>query len=123
MERKHNKQLTPAAKDLRKNMTEEEKSLWYGFLRTYPVHFYRQRVVGQFIADFYCAKAKLIIELDGSQHYEEKGLQYDAARTSFLEQHGLTVIRVPNSEIKYDFNGVCKRIDMLVKQRLTETPQ
>ncbi|MBO7310809.1 MAG: endonuclease domain-containing protein, partial [Clostridia bacterium] len=94
MQRKHNKSIVPTAKMLRKNMTKEEKHLWYDFLRTYPVRFLRQKVLGQYIVDFYCAKAKIVIELDGSGHYTEQGRMYDAERTSFLEGYGLKVIRI-----------------------------
>ena len=72
MQPKHNKQLVPLAKQLRKEMTKEERHLWYDFLRSYPVRFSRQKVLGKYIADFYCAEAKLVIELDGSQHYEDR---------------------------------------------------
>ena len=114
MPRKTNPELTWNAKQLRKNMTLEERILWYHYLRSYPVKFYRQRAVGYFVADFYCAQAKLIIELDGSQHYEEAGAAYDKMRTEFLEDLGLTVLRVPNSEIKSNLRGVCAYIDHLV---------
>ena len=80
---KHNPKLTNVARMLRKNMTKEEKHLWYDFLRTYPVRFSRQKVLGKYIADFYCAEAKLVIELDGSGHYTEEGKQYDEERTAF----------------------------------------
>ncbi|MBE6535584.1 MAG: DUF559 domain-containing protein, partial [Ruminococcaceae bacterium] len=76
MQRKHNKDIVPTAKMLRKNMTKEEKHLWYDFLRTYHIRFLRQKVLGRYIADFYCAEAKLVIELDGSGHYTEEGKQY-----------------------------------------------
>ena len=99
MQSKHNKQLVPLAKQLRKEMTREECHLWYDFLRSYPVRFSRQKVLGKYIADFYCAEAKLVIELDGSQHYEDKGIVKDAERTAFLENYGLRVIRIPNKEI------------------------
>ena len=74
MERKHNPKLVPSAKNLRKNMTNEERHLWYEFLRDYPLRFSRQKILGKYIVDFYCAKAKLVIEVDGSQHFETKGL-------------------------------------------------
>ena len=119
MERKHNKDIVPTAKMLRKNMTKEEKQLWYDFLRTYPVRFSRQKVLGRYIADFYCAKAKLIIELDGSGHYTDEKRQYDEERTAFLEKYGLTVIRIPNTEIHKNFRGVCEYIDSLVQQSLS----
>ena len=80
-------------------MTKEERHLWYDFLRTYPVRFSRQKVLGFYIADFYCAKAKLVIELDGSQHYEDDNIRKDDERTAFLKNYGLTVIRIPNNEI------------------------
>ena len=84
MQSKHNKQLVPLAKQLRKEMTKEERHLWYDFLRSYPVRFSRQKVLGKYIADFYCAEAKLVIELDGSQHYEDRNIKKDADRTAFL---------------------------------------
>ena len=120
MQRKHNKDIVPAAKMLRKNMTKEEKQLWYDFLRTYPVRFSRQKILGRYIADFYCAEAKLVIELDGSGHYTEEGKQYDEERTAFLEEYGLTVIRIPNTEVHKNFRGVCEYIDRLVEQSLSQ---
>ena len=84
MERKHNKNLTENARKLRKNMTKEERHLWYDFLKNYPVRFLRQKVIDTYIADFYCHRARLIIELDGSQHYSETGLLKDKIRTEFL---------------------------------------
>ena len=120
MQRKHNKDIVPTAKMLRKNMTKEEKHLWYDFLSTYPVRFSRQKVLGKYIADFYCAEAKLIIELDGSGHYTEEGKQYDEERTAFLQEYGLTVIRIPNTEIHKNFRGVCEYIDHLVEQSLSQ---
>jgi len=120
MERKYNKDIIPTAKMLRKNMTKEEKHLWYDFLRTYPVRFSRQKVLGKYIADFYCAKAKLVIELDGSGHYTTEGKQYDEERTAFLEEYGLTVIRIANTEIHHHFPDVCKHLDNAVKQSLSQ---
>ena len=116
--RKHNKQLVPLARQLRKEMTKEERHLWYDFLCTYPVRFSRQKVLGKYIADFYCASAKLVIELDGSQHFEDGNVEKDKARTVFLENYGLTVIRIPNNEVSDNFYGVCQYIDALVKQSL-----
>ena len=120
MDYKHNKALVPNAKNLRKNLTKEERRLWYDYLRTYPVKFLRQKIVGKYIVDFYCAKAKLIVELDGSQHYEEKGMEYDAERTAFLEQYGVRVLRIPNNEVIQNFRGVCEYIDLAVKQSLSQ---
>lgn len=118
MERKHNTTLTCNAKALRKNMTKEERHLWYDFLRSYPVRFLRQKVIDNYIADFYCHEARLIIELDGSQHYEEKGLLKDKIRTEKIESRNLTVIRIPNNEINNNFRGVCEYIDWRVKESL-----
>ena len=120
MQSKHNKQLVPLAKQLRKEMTKEERHLWYDFLRSYPVRFSRQKVLGKYIADFYCAEAKLIIELDGSQHYEPDNAQKDDERTVFLKRYGLKVIRIPNNEISRNFRGVCEYIDAAVKQSLSQ---
>ena len=118
MQRKHNEQLVPLAKKLRKEMTKEERHLWYDFLRSYPIRFSRQKILGRYIADFYSAEAKIVIELDGSQHYEPDEQQKDAERTAFLEAYGLTVIRIPNNEISRNFPGVCEYIDAAVKQSL-----
>ena len=120
MQSKHNKQLVPFAKQLRKEMTKEERHLWYDFLRTYPIRFSRQKVLGKYIADFYSAEAKLVIELDGSQHYEDVNTEKDAERTAFLEKYGLTVIRIPNNEVNRNFRGVCEYIDTAVKQSLSQ---
>ena len=120
MQRKHNKVIVPTAKMLRKKMTKEEKHLWYDFLRTYHIRFLRQKVLGRYIADFYCAEAKLVIELDGSGHYSEEGKRYDEERTAFLEEYGLMVIRIPNTEIHKNSRGVCEYIDHLVEQSLSQ---
>ena len=108
------------AKNLRKEMTKEERHLWYDFLRTYPVRFSRQKVLGKYIADFYSAKAQLVIELDGSQHYESKNMEKDAERTTFLESYGLRVIRICNDDVNRNFYGVCEYIDAVVKQSLSQ---
>ena len=120
MQSKHNKQLVPFAKQLRKEMTKEERHLWYDFLKTYPVRFSRQKVLGKYIADFYSAQAKIVIELDGSQHYEDSNTKKDAERTAFLEGYGLTVIRIPNHEVSRNFRGVCEYIDASAKQSLSQ---
>ena len=115
---KYNGNLISKAKELRKNSTPQENHLWYDFLKTYPIRFNRQKIIGKYIVDFYSAKAKLIIELDGSQHYEKNGIDKDVERTKFLEQYGFIVIRIPNNEIKQNFKGVCEYIDLCVKQSL-----
>ncbi len=114
MQRKHNKEIVPVAKILRKNMTKEEKHLWYDFLRSYPVRFLRQKVIDNYVVDFYCHEARLTIELDGSQHYSENGLLKDKIRTEKIEERNLMVVRIPNNEIVRNFNGVCEYIDLLV---------
>ena len=96
-------------------MTKEERHLWYDLLLNYPVKIYKQKIIGNYIVDFYCHQAKLVIELDGSQHYEEEGQAYDAKRTAFLEEKGLSVFRVSNRDIKENFSGVCEAIDHLIK--------
>ena len=118
MDYKHNKSLVSNARTLRKNMTKEERHLWYDFLRSYQVKFLRQKILGKYIVDFYCAEAKLIVELDGSQHYEDKGMEYDAERTAYLEQYDVRVLRIPNNEVSRNFSGVCEYIDFAVKQSL-----
>ena len=130
MERKHNPSLTSNAKALRKNMTKEERHLWYDFLRSYPVRFLRQKVIDNYIVDFYCHEARLIVELDGSQHYEEDGLLKDKIRTDKIEARNLTVIRIPNNAVNTNFRGVCEYIDCFVSEthkslpclKATETP-
>ena len=120
MQRKHNKDIVGVAKILRKNMTKEEKHLWYDFLRTYPNHFIRQKSIGDYIVDFYCASAKLVIELDGSGHYTEEGIEYDKQRTAILNEYGLRVLRISNTEIHNNFRNVCEYIDVVVKQSLSQ---
>ncbi len=100
-------------------MTKEERHLWYDFLRKYPIRFLRQKVIDNYIVDFYCHEAKLIIELDGSQHYDEKGLLKDKIRTERIESRELTVIRIPNNEVNKNFNGVCECIDFIIKQSIS----
>ena len=111
----YNGKNTILAKNLRKNATKQENHLWYDFLRNYEIKFQRQRTIDDFIADFYCQKANLIIEIDGSQHYSIEGIQKDNFRTEKLKQYGLTVIRFTNEQIDYNFYEVCEFIDETVK--------
>ncbi len=120
MQRKHNPSLVSFAKVLRKNMTKEERHLWYDFLKGHPARFQRQKVLGKYIVDFYSASAKTVIELDGSQHYDNKHIERDNERTAFLEQYGLRIIRIPNNEIVRNFKGVCEHIDNEVEQSLSQ---
>ena len=106
------------AKNLRKNATPQENRLWYGFLSKYDVRFQRQKAIDNFIADFYCHKAKLVIEIDGAQHYTENGIQKDEFRTGILEGYDLKVIRFTNQQIDMRFFDVCAYIDGVVKELL-----
>ena len=110
--------LLPNARALCRDMTPQERHLWYDFLREYPVKFYKQRIIGSFIVDFYCASAKLVIELDGSQHYEEQGLAYDAERTAYLEALGLKVLRFSNADINQRFKSVCEAIHKAIQKEI-----
>ena len=114
----YNQKLIPLAKNLRKTATPQENHLWFDFLRSYPVRFQRQKTIDNYIADFYCHKVRLIIELDGSQHYTEQGIDYDEKRTVVLNQHGLKILRFTNLDIGRRFQAVCVQIDETVKQRL-----
>ena len=116
---KDNSQLENARR-LRREMTPHERKLWYLFLRKYPVKIYKQRIIGKFIVDFYYACAKLVIEVDGSQHYEPQGMAYDAERSAFLSALALEVLRFSNRDIDRDFRGVCEQIDMTIQKRLQD---
>jgi very-short-patch-repair endonuclease len=116
---KHNRILTPVARGLRKNMTPQEKQLWYQFLSRYPVRILKQKVIGNFIVDFYCAKAELVIELDGSHHFMDDGLAYDKERTNMINTLGIEVIRFSNAEVDGNFEGVCQTIDLAIKRRMS----
>lgn len=98
----------------------QENHLWYDFLRTYPVRFQRQKVIAGFIVDFYCHRARLVLEIDGSQHSSEQGLSYDAERSAVLARYQLTVLRVKNAEIDHRFFSVCQQIDRIVKTKLSQ---
>ena len=114
----HNTKLTPRAQQLRKNMTKEERRLWYEFLKDYPYQFRRQVSFGNYILDFYCAAAKLAIELDGSQHFEPKELAYDQNRDALFQKNGILVLRFSNLDVLRNLLGVCQQIDMIIKQRI-----
>ena len=120
MRGRHNKHIVPLAQALRKNMTKEEKHLWYDFLRSYPIKFIRQKIIDGYIVDFYCAKAKIVVELDGAQHGEEANLEKDALRDESLSKYDIQVIRIPNYEIWQNFNSVCAHIDNIVQQSLSQ---
>jgi len=112
------KEMLSRARSLRREMTPQERKLWYRFLRTYPQKFYRQRILGGYIADFYCAAAKLVVELDGSQHYLEAGNDYDRRRDAFLAAKGLQILRFSNREMDREFPAVCTAIHNAVQARI-----
>ena len=103
------------AQELRKNMTQEERILWYHYLKQYPVQWNRQKVIGPYIVDFYCKRAKLIVELDGSQHYDSKIAAQDQNRTAYLNSLGYTVLRFSNTDVKTNLAAICAVIDRTVK--------
>ena len=114
----HNPKLDHIAKTLRRNMTKEERHLWYDFLKELPVMVHRQKVIGTYIVDFYIAKGKLVIELDGSQHCEPKAMDYDRIRTEYLQKQGFLVLRFSNLDVMTQFRAVCETIDAAVKNRV-----
>ena len=111
----YNKDMIPRSQKMRKEMTKEENLLWYRFLRKYPLQFRRQYVIGSYIVDFYCHKAKLVVELDGSQHYSSEQREYDEKRTEYLKQQGIKVIRFSNLDVLKEFCNVCESIDAAIK--------
>ena len=119
--KQYNKENIPLAKTLRKNMTPWERKLWYEFLKYYHVRFQRQKAIGNYIVDFYCAKARLVVELDGGGHYTNEQMEKDRVRTEELEEMNLTVLRIGNSDIDRNFSGVCEYIDLSVKNSLPQS--
>ena len=119
MSLEYNQKNIALAKNLRKNATLQENRLWYDFLCKYEIRFQRQKSIDNFIADFYCHQARLVIEIDGSQHYKSSNLIYDAKRTSVLEKYGSFVLRFTNMDVDNEFDSVCRVIDRTVKERMT----
>ena len=119
--KEYNKSNIPLAKALRKNMTPWERKLWYEFLRSYPIRFQRQKAIGNYIVDFYCAKARLVVELDGGSHYTNEQVKKDKTRTKELKNMNLTVLRVCNLDVDRNFSGVCEYIDLIVKKSLPQS--
>ena len=119
--KEYNKTNIPLAKMLRKNMTPWERKLWYEFLKNYPIRFQRQKAIGNYIVDFYCAKAKIVIELDGGGHYTTEQIKNDKLRTRELENMNLRVLRICNLDIDQNFYGVCEYIDLNVKKSLPQS--
>ena len=118
MNQANNPKLRKNAQKLRREMTKEERRLWYDFLKQLPVTVNRQKVIGRYIVDFYCAAAKLVIELDGSQHYEHEGSVADQERDRTLNQLGITVARYSNDDVNRNFDGVCA--DLMRRLGLTD---
>ena len=114
----HNQYNEKYARQLRKNMTPWERKLWYCFLKDYPIRFQRQKCIDQYIADFYCFQAKLVVELDGGGHYDPMAESKDHLRTLALQKYGLKVIRFCNLDIDKNFYSVCTVIDKEVKNRM-----
>ena len=112
--------LTPRARELRSGMTPQERKLWYLFLRTHSAHFRRQQPFGPYIADFYCASAKLVIELDGSGHFQPDGLEYDRWRDAFMTGQGFRVLRFTNAQIDNEFSSVCTAINLALSDPLSQ---
>ena len=119
--KEYNKANIPLAKELRKNMTPWERKLWYEFLRYYPIRFQRQKAIGNYIADFYCAKAGVVVELDGGEHDSPEQMRSDQIRTQVLESMGLKVIRFCNLDIDRNFTEVCEFLDAQVKKSLPQS--
>ena len=117
MNEKYNDELVANSRKLRKNMTKEERHLWYDFLKSLPMTVHRQKVLGRYIVDFYIAEVKLVIELDGSQHFEPEEEERDRQRTAFLEGYGLTVVRIPNNAVNENFRGVCEDLLRQIQAR------
>ncbi|MDR2615482.1 MAG: endonuclease domain-containing protein [Oscillospiraceae bacterium] len=104
---------------MRNNATKQENHLWYDFLKDFKPRFTRQRIIGNFIADFFCAKALLVIELDGAHHYTKEGIEYDNARTEYMNTYGIIVMRFENIEVDEKFAYVCGKIKATVRERQT----
>ena len=113
-----NSDLLNIAKILRRNMTRQENRLWYDFLRHYSIKVYKQRIIEDFVVDFYCHRARLVIEIDGSQHYTSQGHSYDEERSKIFEKYGIYVLRFSNKDIDEEFEGACYIIDKTIKERI-----
>ena len=112
----YDKKLKSRADELRKNMTQQEWNLWYFYLRNHRLKWYRQRIIDRFIVDFYCHAAKLVIEIDGKQHYTDQGIVYDTERTQVLQGYGLKVLRYTNQQVVDNFQDVCWDIERNLQQ-------
>ena len=122
MNEQYNPKLKDNARELRKNMTKEERHLWYDFLKRLPVTVHRQKTLGTYIVDFYIASAKVVIELDGSQHYEKPHQARDEQRDAYMESIGCKVLRYSNADVNYRFEGVCEDILFHISLDTTTSP-
>jgi len=104
-------------------MTSQEQHLWYGFLSRYPVRFRRQAVIYHYIADFYCDRARLVIEVDGTQHLKPDTMEYDQIRTLTLNQIDIAVIRFTNQDIDRRFAYVRQAIDQYITDKLAASSE
>ena len=111
---RYRRDLTLRSRSLRHDPTPAERKLWFEFLRDHPLKFTRQKPLGRYIADFYCSKARVAIEVDGDSHYTEAGERYDHSRTNSLERDGIRVLRFTNAEVMDSFEGVCRQIDAVL---------
>ena len=116
----NDKEILRRSQSLRKQMTKEERHLWYDFLKTYPIQFKRQYPIGYYFADFFCYQAKLVVELDGFQHCEPSEVEYDCRRTEYMQQQGYTVLRISNRDVMSKFRSVCEYIDHTVQKRMKD---
>ena len=112
--------LAQRARELRRDMTDQERRLWYGWLRQLPFRFQRQKPIGNYIADFYCHKAKLVVEIDGWRHFTEDGLDYDEKRTAYFESLGLKVVRYRGAAVDSDIEAVARQIEEIARTRIAE---
>lgn len=112
----YDRKLKARADYLRKHMTQQEWNLWYFYLRNHKLKWYRQRIIDRFIVDFYCHAAKLVIEIDGKQHYTDQGIVYDTERTQVLQGYGLKVLRYTNQQLECNFQDVCWDIERNLQQ-------
>ncbi len=110
----YNKKLKQRAQELRNEATPEENKLWFEFLRKHDCSFARQKTIDNYIVDFFCASKKLVIEIDGNQHYTDEGMEYDDVRTDLLESMDLHVLRFANAEIRISFDRVCSAIQAYI---------
>ena len=114
----YDRRAAALARRFRRAMTPQERKLWFLFLRDYPIKIYRQRPIGSYIVDFFCASAKLVIEIDGPLHFTAEGYAHDDQRSTILEALGLYILRFNNPDIDQRFQSVCIEIDRVIQARI-----